>query len=161
MSRKRSAYRPRAFLSSPLALLRPASAQQADGVMCRFYAALDAMARGRRPGELEWRDLSDAINTVETLATHLGKLPTEQVMPLVHAAIAAMARAAERFKAGQGMRLDEPGLHALQDVLDVYAECLRVLTEREMSQAVDETQRRVHALLRGVAAQPDHVVIAL
>lgn len=159
MSRKRSAYRPRAVISDPLSLLRPASQQQRNTVMLRFLSSLDSVARGSHPGEAEWRDLSDAINTVETLAVNLRKLDAAEVMPIVNAAIAAMVGAANRFKAGQGMRFDALGLQALRDLLSVYAQCLDALTEREMALAQDETQRRVHALLR--AKKPNHEVIAL
>lgn len=159
MSRKRSAYRPRAVISDPLSLLRPADPQRRNAVLLRFLSSLDSMARGSHPGEAEWRDLSDAINTVETLALSLRKLEASEVMPVVNAAIAAMVGAANRFKAGQGMRLDAPGLQALRDVVDVYRQCLEGLTEREMALAQAETQRRVNALLH--AKNPNHEVIAL
>ncbi len=145
---KRKAYRPRAVISDPLSLLRPADKQRQAAVLLRFLSALDAMARGEHPGEAEWRDLSDAINTVETLALVLQKLDGHQVMPIVNAEIAAMVGAAKRFKAGQGVRLDAPGLQALRDVVDVYRQCLEGLTEREMAMAQAETQRRVNQLLR-------------
>lgn len=159
MSRKRSTYRPRAVISDPLSLLRPADPQRRNAVLLRFLSAIDSMARGSHPGEAEWRDLSDAINTVETLALRLRKLEASEVMPVVNAAIAAMVGAANRFKAGQGMRLDAPGLQALRDVVDVYRQCLEGLTEREMALAQAETQRRVNALLH--AKNPNHEVIAL
>jgi hypothetical protein len=159
MSRKRSSYRPRAVISDPLSLLRPADPQRRNAVLLRFLSSLDSMARGSHPGEAEWRDLSDAINTVETLALRLQKLDASEVMPVVNAAIAAMVGAANRFKAGQGMRLDAPGLQALRDVVDVYRQCLEGLTEREMALAQAETQRRVNALLH--AKNPTHEVIAL
>ena len=127
--------------------------------MGEFLSSLDTMARGSHPGEEEWRSLSDACNTVETLALHLHKLDPAEVMPTVNAAIAAMVSAAKRFKAGQGMRLDAEGLEALRDVIDIYDQCLAGLTEREMSQAQAETQRRVNALLH--ARKPNAQVIAL
>ena len=157
--RKRSAYRPKAVLTDPLSLLRPASREQRDAVMLRFTTALQEIASGRHPGEAEWRDLSDAINTVETLALSLGKLEPTEVMPTVNAAIAAMVGAAKRFQAGQGMRVDGPGLEALRDVLAIYEQALVGLTEREMAMAQAETQRRVNALLR--SRKPSAEVIAL
>lgn len=156
---RRKAYRPKSVMTNPLAMMRPASQDQRDRVLMRFLSALDAMARGEYPGEAEWRDLSDAINTVETLAVTLRKLQPAEAMPLVNAAIAAMVGAAKRFKAGQGMRLDAAGLQALRDVVDVYRQCLEGLTEREMAQAQAETQRRVNLLLR--SNKPSHEVIAL
>lgn len=157
--RKRSAYRPGAVITNPLSLMRPASVHRRNAVLVRFLSALDAMASGQHPGEAEWRDLSDAINTVETLALHMGKLDQSEAMPLVNASIAAMVGAANRFKAGKGMRLDAPGLQALRDVIDVYRQCMEGLTEREMEQAQAETQRRVNILLR--AKQQSREVVML
>lgn len=162
MTRKRSTYRPRSVISDPLSLLRPATQQQRGAVMLRFLSALESVARGEHPGEDEWRDLADAVNTIETLTLSMRKLDAAEVMPIVNAAIAAMVGAARRFKAGQGMRLDAPGLQALRDVVDVYRQCLEGLTEREMSMAQAETQRRMHALLRKAdAGQAGREVVAL
>jgi hypothetical protein len=148
MSRKRSRYRPRAIISDPLTLLRTADPAQKTGVMLAFLTAIDCIATGDNPGEEEWRSLSDAINTVETIALHFGKLDPHQVMPIINRAIAGMAKAANRYRAGKGMRLDADGLLALREVIDIYGICLDGLTAREMSQAQAETQRRVNVLLR-------------
>lgn len=146
--RKRSSYRPKAVITNPLTILRPATKAEKDGVMLRFRSSLATLTTGRHPGELEWRDMSDAVNTVETLALRMGKLVPAEVMPDVNEAIASMVKAARRFQAGQGMRLDAAGLAALRSVLDVYEQCLDGLTAREMAVAQAETQRRVRALLR-------------
>jgi hypothetical protein len=159
MTRKRSCYRQRPVMGNPLALMRPADKAARDRVMARFLTALEAMARGEHPGNEEWRDLSDAINTVETLTLTLRKLESAQVMPTVTAAIAAMVGAAKRFQAGQRMGLSGEGLQALRDVLAIYEQCLEGLTEREMVVAQAETQRRVNLLLH--ARRPNHQVIAL
>jgi len=146
--RKRSAYRPKAVLSNPLALMRPASVAQRNAVLLQFYTALESMARGDHPGEEEWRSLSDCVNSVETLALTLGKLVPDEVMPTVNAAIEGMVAASVRFRAGKGMRLDAAGLDALRDVVGIYGQCLESLTEREMSLAQSETQRRVNEIYR-------------
>lgn len=157
--RKRSAYRPKPVISDPLSMLRPAAKADRDRVMGQFLSSLQTMVSGAHPGEEEWRSLSDSVNTVETLALQLGKLDAAEVMPTVTAAIAAMVAAANRFKAGQGMRLDAQGLQALRDVLAIYEQCLEGLTEREMALAQAETQRRMNALLR--SKKPSAELIAL
>jgi hypothetical protein len=144
--RKRSKYRSGMVITDPLSLLRPASKERRDAVMLKFLTALHEMSCGRHPGTEEWRSLSDCINTVDTLATRLEKLDAADVMPLVNAAIAGMVAAANRFKAGKGMRLDSAGLEALRDVVDIYGQCLSQLTEREMAVAQAETQRRVNEI---------------
>lgn len=159
MSRKRSKYRARPVISDPLTLLRPAEPTQKTDVMLAFLTALDCIATGDNPGEEEWRSLSDAINSVETLALHFGKLNPHQVMPIINRAIAGMAKAAHRYRDGKGMRLDADGLLALREVIDIYAQALDGLTAREMSLAQKETQRRVSALLADKNQRED--VIAL
>lgn len=159
--RKRSKYRPGTVMTDPLLLLKPASKADRDALMLRFLTALETVAAGSHPGESEWRDLADAINTVETLAVNLGKLVPGEVMPTVNAAIAAMVVASKRYLAGQGMRVDGPGLQALRDVVAIYGECLERLTGREMAVAGHETVKRMEALLRRRATDPDSKVIAL
>jgi len=146
--RKRSRYKPKPVVANPLALMQPASTSRRDAVLLHFYTALEAMSRGDHPGESEWRTLSDAINSIETLALHMRKLVPAEVMPAVNSAIAAMVGAANRFKAGQGMRLDGAGLAALREVVGIYEQCLDGFTEHEMARAQAETQRRMSALLR-------------
>jgi len=157
--RKRSNYRPRMVIADPLSLLRPASKDRRDSVMREFLTALHELSNGRDPGVEEWRSLSDAINTVETLATRLENLDAKEVMPTVNAAIAGMVAASERFKAGKGMRLDAAGLDALRDVVSIYSQCLESLTEREMAVAQAETQRRVNEIYR--RKEQGHEVVSL
>jgi hypothetical protein len=159
MTKPRKKYRPKPVISDPLSLLRAADPGRSRAVMARFQSALMAMAFGKYPGEAEWRDLSDAINTVETLTLGQGKLVPAEVMPDVNAAIAGMVGAAKRFKAGQGMRLDATGLQGLRRVLDIYEQCLEGLTEREMAMAQAETQIRVNRLLKSKTRSAE--VIAL
>lgn len=159
--RKRSKYRPRAVLTDPLLLLRPAPKADADAVMLRFLTALETVAGGSHPGEAEWRDLADAINTVETLALTMHRLVPQEVMPTVNAAIAAMVGAANRYRAGGGMRVDGPGLVALRDVVGIYGQCLEELTGREMAMARAETIRRMQAVLRRRSEDTDAKVVAL
>jgi hypothetical protein len=92
--KKRSKYKPRPVITDPLSFMRPASKDRQDAVMLSFYTALHELTNGNHPGTEEWRTLSDAINTTETLATHLEKLDAHEVMPLVNAAIAGMVAAA-------------------------------------------------------------------
>ncbi|MGL4573569.1 MAG: hypothetical protein ACRCV9_02140 [Burkholderiaceae bacterium] len=148
MTRKRSRYRPKPVISDPLSLMRPASQSQRDKVMLVFLTALDAIAHGKHPGQEEWRQLADCLNTLETLALHQGKLIPGEVMPMVDAAAAGMVDAAKRFADTGTIRVSGMALEALRDAVSVYDQCLTTLTEREMAMAQAETQRRVHALQR-------------
>lgn len=159
MSRKRSRYRPRPVMTDPLSLLRPAPPAARGVVEAHFLTALDMMTRGDHPGVDEWRSLSDAINTVETLTLQMGRMDPAAVMPTVTAAIAAMVAAARRHQAGQRMGLDGAGITALRGVIATYCDCMDQLTEHEMATATRLTDQRI----RGLRArpQPGHTVISL
>lgn len=158
MTRKRSRYRPKPVMTNPLAQMQPAPKQQRDRVMLRFLSALDSMASGSHPDEADWRDLSDAINTIETLCLHQHKLVPEEVMPTIQAAIAGMVGAAKRYRADQGMRFDAAGLHSVRAVVEIYGQCLEGLTEREMAMAQAATQARMNAYWRNPARAGAEVV---
>ena len=147
-SKPRKAYRPRSLIN-PLTLLRPASPADRQAIEARFYSALESMVAGRQPGLDEWRDLSDAVNTVETLAGSTGHLNPSEVMPVVQDAITGMVLASRRYKAGQGMRLDAAGIAALREVVGIYVQCMERLTEAEMRGAQQATARRTEQVLRG------------
>ncbi len=147
--RKRSSYRPRPVMLNPLASMRPVSAARRDAVMAQFWLALSNMVSGTNPGVDDWRDLSDCLNTIETMALGMHKLRPDEVMPDINAAIGGMVRAKDRYQAGKGMRLDAEGIIAIRTVIDYYGQCLEGFTEREMSMAQAETQARVNALLNG------------
>ena len=146
---------PRLVISDPLSLLRPASPERSRGVMLAFLTALDEIARGKHPGEEEWRSLADCINTLETMVM-MQMIGGELMMPTVNAAIEAMATAAKRYRAGQGMRLDGAGLDALRKVVDIYGQCLELLTERQMALAQQRTQERMLVLLK--AGESEQVI---
>lgn len=158
---KRKAYRPRPIISDPLTFLRPASAEDKARVMLRFHTAIENIRVGQHPGVDDWRDLSDAVNVVETLALGMHKLVPAEVMPDINAAIQGMVKASVRFRAGQGMRLDAPGLEALRNVLSMYSQCLDGFTAREMAMARAETELRVRAALRRKDLGHDAKVVAL
>jgi len=145
--RKRSSYRPKPVVTNPMVFLRPAEKTDKDRTLMVFLGAIEAMSRGAYPDPEEWRKLSDAVNTIETLAMNMGKLVPDEVMPMVNKAISAMVRAANRHKAGQRLGLDAEGLQALRAIVDVYAQCLDGLTAAEMAMAQARTQVEVNKLL--------------
>lgn len=141
----RKAYVAKFVDPDPLARLRKATPAERAKIMTRFYSALHEVTNGAAPDRPEWRDLSDAINTVETLALALRKLVPAEVMPTINAAIEGMVFAAQRLNAGQPMRLSGRGIQALRDVLAIYDQCLLELTYAEMAHAQAETERRLLA----------------
>lgn len=143
--RKRCRRRPVAIMLDPLNMLQPAPQAARQAVMARFQSALLQMTAGEPPGPHEWRDLADAINTVETL-TQLGHLQADEVMPTVQAAIAGMVAASKRYRSGARMGFDGPGLQAVRECVAIYGDCLEGLTGREMAQARAVTEQRIQQL---------------
>jgi hypothetical protein len=143
MTRKRSTYRPKRIVRNPLVFLCKTPAAQRQKTMARFQSALVDITQGRHPGPMEWRDLCDVVNVLETLVVHTKQLVPEEVQPTIDQASLSMKAAARRFQAGQGMRLDAPGIQAMRDALNVYEQCLELLTEREMEVAIAETARAI------------------
>ena len=144
---KRKAYRPRAVMENPLAMMRPMSAAKVARLELYYLTAIASVASGKHPGPEEWRSIADLLNVTETIVSQ-GKLPRDEVLPDIAVASAALREAAARFKDGKGMRLSGPGLVALRSVVAVHQQCLEELTEREIEQAIAETRRAIIAIQR-------------
>jgi hypothetical protein len=58
-----------------------------------------------------------------------------------------MAAAAERYKAGKGLRMDAPGLNAVRETLSIFELAARELPEIVMMEVQHETQQRIAQIL--------------
>lgn len=150
-NRRRKGKRHRPFVPVATTLfLQPAPQEQQDAILGRARSALHMLATFPQTGAEEFRDLSDVVNTVETLALETGNLTAAEVMPTVEAATTALAQAAERWHAGQRMGLSGPGLQAVREVVEIYADCFEGLTGMEMAKARLLTEQRLHRIKRGL-----------
>lgn len=148
MTKRRKKYRAKAVLMDPLSLMRPMSDENVRGIMLSARTALADIERGRDPGPAEWRDLADALNVCETLV-NMGKVAADPVLiGAMKDTAASMRDGARRYDEGKGLRLSGPGLVALRMILDVYEQCLQLLTEHEIATAVEETQRIIREIQR-------------
>lgn len=152
----RKKYRPRAVMQNPLAAFAPLPKDKRDKLMLFFYTALEEIERGEHPGPDEWRNLADLVNVTETLVFQ-GKLVRTEVLPHVLVASDEMRSAAERFKAGKGMRMSGPGLRALRSLVDIHEQVLEGFTEREIELAIAETRR----IIIGIQRDKKSTVISL
>lgn len=152
------------LLASPTAPM-PAARQRHQ--LTRMAQGLDEIARSDRPGTDAWRVLSDAVNLVETLVHHgpwpdcAGELTdVHDTTGLLPQAIAAMAKAGERWLHGQPMRLDGEGLTAVREVLAAYTDLLGQLPERTVIKCHRATERRLIAIMNRIERLPAgvHVV---
>jgi len=158
----RKAYRPRPVLLDALTRLQPASADHRQAVLMKFHTALDAMARGAHPGPSEWRDMADAINTIEALTQTMDLLQPSATMPTVDAAKEAMVAAERRYRHTGRAGVDGPGLQALRDALGMYQQCATGFTQHAMAQARDIVQEQTDAQMGGRGRTGDGVqVVAL
>ena len=144
--KKRTAYKPRALNPNPLNRNAGAPDKDKRRVLTTFLSSFDAMVNGTAPTREDWQNLSDAINTIDTLATAMQRVNPAEVMPDVSAAIDGMLRARDRRNAGEVMRLDEAGAAAVRAVIDYYEQAMDGLTHYEIAQAQHITSLRVRAI---------------
>jgi hypothetical protein len=148
----RRRYRPRPGLVDALSRLAPASTSERNALTARFLSALQMLAAGQHPGEQEWRDLADVVNTVETLVDPMGLLDRAATMPLVEAATAAMVAAARRYGDCGRIGLDCPGLQAMRDVIATFEQCAAGFTRHAMVKARELTEQRMRDARAGRTA---------
>lgn len=120
--------------------VEPVTAEDRTRLMATLRSALDSIAKGSAPTIDDWQTLADAVNCTEAMIRR-GNIDPAEGMPIALAAMRAMTDASRRYKAGQGMRLDGPGLKALQDLLDVYEQTLETFSERETLEIMFASQR--------------------
>lgn len=125
--------------ASDVAPMPPA---QRDMLMTVFLSAIAAVEAGRRPGPHEWDSLSDAINTVECLV-EIGRIPRAEVGDCLASAIAGMHAAREQWYEVRGMRMSAEHISAVRHVIDVYAQALEALPERDIKLVQTRVQEHV------------------
>jgi hypothetical protein len=94
----------------------------------------------------------DAVNITETLAVHLKDLD-QGATAYTQAATDALRAARARYRAGASLRLDGPGIEALRALLSIYEQCLTLLTEARVSEAMRRTAEEVRRLLKAGAVE--------
>jgi hypothetical protein len=115
--------------------------------LTRMWGGLAALETAPAPTTDDWRVCSDAVNLLETLVVDMRV--AQDASGLLMDAIAALARAGQRHRQGQAIRLDAPGIQAVRAVLEDYAELLHQLPHRTMVRAHRLTERRIAAILAG------------
>jgi hypothetical protein len=143
-------YKPRDCIN-PMSAFAPAPKSEQMRIMVYFWSALESVQRGANPSSEDWQALSDAINTVETLA-RTEKLPKSETMVFVNKAVEAMVHAANRHKAGGAMRFDGAGLQAVRDVVSIYEQAMSQLSALTMGRAQMQTQEAINKLIKNKSA---------
>lgn len=114
--------------------------------LSRMYLGLRAIETADAPDIDDWRVCSDAVNLMETLiAANLA----QDSSGLLADAVAALANAGRRHRAGGQIRLDGAGIVAVRAVLEDYATVLAQLPHRTMIGCHRATEKRIRAILSG------------
>ncbi len=126
--------------------------------LTRMWQGLAAIEKAERPTTDDWRVCSDAVNLMETLVEQGHLLDASG---LVLDAVEAMAKAGKRHLAGQAIRLDAAGIHAIRAVLEDYAEAVAALPHRTMLHAHAATEKRIREILAGKRRAHDVEIVHL
>jgi hypothetical protein len=130
---------------------QPPNWAERSRIMHRVWGAVDLMVRG--VGDIEaWRDICDAINTIEAMV-EMGKLPAAEHMPRVTSAIAGMVEA-RKCMPGR-MTIPAEHLQALRMVAQAYDDAL----ERFAARTLGEARTRVVMRIAQQRSAPNGVVV--
>lgn len=123
-----------------------------------MWQSLVAIESSPVPATNDWRICSDAVNMMESLV-EMGEV--EDKSQLLLDAITALALAGKRATAGQGIRLDAPGIRAVRSVLENYAEVIELLPARTVVRCHRRTEKRIRDILAGRGRATDVEVITI
>lgn len=143
------------LLASPIYPM-PADARRHQ--LTVMWSGLASIESGDHPQINDWRACSDAVNLMETLIT---QGVVEDAQGLLPDAVAALAKAGTRARAGHPLRLDGAGIQAVRAVLEDYADVLEVLPHRTMVRCHRDTEKRIQEILAGRGKAHDVTVMAI
>jgi uncharacterized protein YyaL (SSP411 family) len=109
--------------------------------LTRMYQGLHALEAEPNPKMDDWRAVTDAINLMESMVRDM-KI-CEDNSGLLNDATKALKEAAIRYKAGQALRLNAAGIHAVRAVLEDYAAMLAILPHRAVVNCYRITEKRI------------------
>ncbi|WP_448252851.1 hypothetical protein [Ottowia oryzae] len=115
-----------------------ATSAQTTGLMLELYAHFDALKSGNATRD-HFECLSMSLNTAMVLSEPIGQ-EVEDVMLAAHA---AMNECAELHRRHRHYGFTGPGMQAVAEALEVYAQIVALSTPRQMMAAVEEGHRRV------------------
>jgi len=123
-----------------------------------MWDGLAQIESGEHPDRFDWGIVSDCVNFSEQLVL-MGE--TEDPDGLLNDAMAVMAEAGHRCKAGGALRLSGPGIQSVRAVLEDYAAVIAVLPARTMIRCHRLTERRVIKILKNVTLKKTDQVVML
>ena len=133
----------------------PVPEHRLNGHLIRVHEGLMSLERDAVPPLDAWRELSDAVNILESLVD-MG-IVSDDDQQIIDAKN-AMGHAGARHQETGVMRLTGEGIQILRGLLEDYGTVVQALTERQFISACRRTERRVRQILRGVVRPGDKVV---
>lgn len=164
MARKRTPRRPRKFrpMYSHIDVLmasavNPMPEKTRQSWLTRILLALRNIESGDRPGEDDWRILSDAVNLAETMIGH-GIVSDDDGIKTT--GLHAMALAGARYLDGKPMRLSGEGIQAMRALVEDMGELMATMPHRDIVRVHIATEKRIADVVAG-RKQAGDVVVAL
>lgn len=126
--------------------VHPLSIKDRLNTVGKMADSMNALKLEPCPPVEDWRRLSDMVNMVTTLV-EMGELLDSHA--LLADACEAMVKASDRYKAGQPLRFDGPGVQAMDALYQDFAAAVSVLPARTMIRCHRLTVKRLQAIRKG------------
>lgn len=155
--RKRSKYRPKGVIANPVQYVISGLKPPDKGVTLRVVTDMHIAYENFRTGKAtqrDWDALADVVNHTLVLAKQFG-VGTEYY-PLAKHCRETMIAIGERYKAGKGFGLTGPQLSALQELLELHEEQIKVVDADTMAKAVSRALELRRTGVRYSPKGPNH-----
>ena len=126
--------------------VQPLSIKDRLNTVGKMADSMAALKLDPSPDVEDWRRLSDMVNMVHTLCD-MGEMVDSQA--LLADVCEAMVKASDRYKAGQALRFDGPGVQAMDALFQDFSEAVSVLSARTMIRCHRLTVKRLQAIRKG------------
>ena len=126
--------------------VQPLAIQDRINTVGKMADSMAALKLDPCPPVEDWRRLSDMVNMVHTLVD-MGEMVDSQA--LLADVFEAMVKASDRYKAGQALRFDGPGVQAMDALFQDFSEAVSVLPARTMIRCHRLTSKRLNAIRKG------------
>lgn len=126
--------------------VQPLAIQDRINTVGKMADSMAALKLDPCPPVEDWRRLSDMVNMVHTLVD-MGEMVDSQA--LLADVFEAMVKASDRYKAGQPLRFDGPGVQAMDALFQDFSTAVSVLPARTMIRCHRLTVKRLQAVRKG------------
>lgn len=133
----------------------PHSKAERDRIHTRIHSGLENIATGATPHRESWRDLTDAMNFLQS-AVEKGWAVDED--GAISAAKAALEEGAANFAKHGKVRMSAPSLGSMRNLLEQFDATVDSISANSYWKLVAHTRNRVNRILHGARRHGDVVV---